>query len=113
MTTLGRKLNPIVEQTGKKLAEAISKKLGFKVEDVRVPNNLGGLDVIKQYQTKDSKPIGDYEQVVYNYLNAKYDTEIEQAKKISSAQQSNTTTKEGVEELFESNPELANEYMKL
>ena len=29
LTTLGRKLNSIVEQTGKKLAEAISKKLGF------------------------------------------------------------------------------------
>ena len=44
---------------------------------VKVPNNLGGLDVIKQYQTKDSKPIGDYEQLVYNYLNAKYDAELE------------------------------------
>lgn len=76
LTTLGRKLNSIVEQTGKKLAEAVSKKLGFKVEDVRVPNNLGGLDVIKQYQTKDSKPIGDYEQLVYNYLNAEYDAEL-------------------------------------
>lgn len=76
LTNLGRKLNPIVEQTGKKLAEAISKKLGFKVENVKVANNLGGLDVIKQYQTKDGNPIGDYEQLVYNYLNAKYDAEL-------------------------------------
>lgn len=77
LTELGRKLKPIVEQTGKKLAEAISKKLGFKLEDVRVANNLGGLDVIKQYQTKDGKPIGDYEQLVYNYLNSKYDAELD------------------------------------
>lgn len=76
LTDLGRKLNPIVEQTGKKLAEAISKKLGFKLENVRVANNLGGFDVIKQYQTKEGNPIGDYEQLVYNYLNAKYDAEL-------------------------------------
>lgn len=83
LTDLGRKLNPIVEQTGKKLAEAISKKLGFKVENVKVANNLGGLDVIKQYQTKDGNPIGDYEQLVYNYLNTKYDAELAALEKSS------------------------------
>ena len=76
LTDLGRRLTPIVESVGKKIAESIAKKLEFKLEDVRVPNNLGGLDVIKQYQTKEGKPIGDYEQVVYNYFDAKYDAEL-------------------------------------
>ena len=64
------------------------------------------------FQTKNVNDLTEEQTAMVDSLleeeSGEADAGIEQSEKTSSTQQSNTTTKEGVEALLESNPELAN-----